>query len=268
MLASPVIAALFALFTWWFFTGIILMVVRKADGAATGTHRLLVVLTIPVFAAGVAGLVVSAAALTVVNIYTAFVSVLLVWGWIELAFLSGVITGPERNHCPAHLTGLARFTRAWHTLSYHELLLAVGLLVVTVATSASENSFGFWTYLILFGARISAKLNLFFGVPRINTEFVPAQLQHLTSYFRQGSPTPAFAVGITLLTLATAAAGYLLLGAETAPDIVGFSLLTTLAALATLEHLLMVIPLPDAKLWRWMLPSLPSTSKTGQSHEL
>jgi len=38
--------------------------------------------------------------------------------------------------------------------------------------------------------------------------------------------------------------------------------------LATLEHWLMVIPLPDAKLWRWMLPSLPTTSKTGQSHEL
>ena len=49
---------------------------------------------------------------------------------------------------------------------------------------------------------------------------------------------------------------------------VGFALLLALSALATLEHWLMVIPLPDAKLWRWMLPALSSTSKTGQSHEL
>ena len=41
------------------------------------------------------------------------------------------------------------------------------------------------------------------------------------------------------------------------PDvtIVGFALLSALSALALLEHWLMVVPLPDAKLWRWMLPA-------------
>ena len=33
------------------------------------------------------------------------------------------------------------------------------------------------------------------------------------------------------------------------------SLLASLSALALLEHWLMVLPLPDAKLWRWMLPA-------------
>jgi putative photosynthetic complex assembly protein 2 len=33
--------------------------------------------------------------------------------------------------------------------------------------------FRFWTFAVLYFARISAKLNLFFGVPKINTEFLP-----------------------------------------------------------------------------------------------
>ena len=37
---------------------------------------------------------------------------------------------------------------------------------------------------MLFFARVSAKLNLFFGVPRINTEFLPRPLAHLASHFR------------------------------------------------------------------------------------
>jgi len=268
MLSSPWIAALIALFSWWFSTGIILLVVRRADKAKSGAHGASVFFSIPLIALGMAGLIISASTLDVANVYIAFLSVLLVWGWIELAFLSGIITGPERQSCPEGLTGFARFNRAWHTLSHHELLLLCGLLVVTVATTGAENTFGFWAYLILFTARISAKLNLFFGVPRINTEFVPAPLQHLKSYFRQGNVTFAFVIGVTFLSLATACFAERLYSAETTSMQVGFALLFALSALATLEHWLMVIPLPDAKLWRWMLPAQPTTSKTGQSHEL
>jgi putative photosynthetic complex assembly protein 2 len=141
-------------------------------------------------------------------------------------------------------------------------------MIVTVLTSEGENTFGYWVYLTLFFARISAKLNLFFGVPRINTEFVPKPLEHLKSYFRQGNITPAFVLGVTLLSFATACFAERLYTTGEDASQVGFALLLALCALATLEHWLMVIPLPDAKLWRWMLPALPTTSKTGQSHEL
>ncbi|MEO9649732.1 MAG: putative photosynthetic complex assembly protein PuhE [Roseobacter sp.] len=268
MFTSPWIAALLAIFSWWFFTGIILLVVRRADRSGGAAHRAATVLGVPFLALGVAGLIISGAGLSVANAYIAFFSVLLVWGWIELAFLSGIITGPERRPCPEGLQGWARFVRAWHTVSYHELLLLCGLLSVTVTTASAANSIGFWTYLILFMARISAKLNLFFGVPRINTEFVPKPLGHLKSYFRQGNITLAFVLGVTFLSFATAFFAEHLYSAETAPTQVGFALLLALSTLATFEHWLMVIPLPDAKLWRWMLPALPSTSKTGQSHEL
>ncbi|MDA8585529.1 putative photosynthetic complex assembly protein PuhE [Rhodobacteraceae bacterium] len=268
MLTSAWIAALIAIFSWWFFTGIILLIVRRADGSDATAHGKSVVFGIPLFALGILGVVVTASSLTVSNVYFAFVSVLLVWGWIELAFLSGVITGPERGSCPTDLIGWARFVRAWHTLSYHELLLLGGLLMITIATTGAENTFGFWAYLVLFAARISAKLNLFFGVPRINTEFVPKPLHHLKSYFRQGNITPAFVIGVTFLSVATACFAERLIAADAGAQSVGFALLFALSALATLEHWLMVIPLPDAKLWRWMLPALPTTHKTGQSHEL
>ena len=52
------------------------------------------------------------------------------------------------------------------------------------------------------------------------------------------------------------------------PTPAGFALLTALAALATLEHWLMVVPLPDAKLWRWMLPAPRRPITDGPTHEL
>jgi len=36
-----------------------------------------------------------------------------------------------------------------------------------------------------------------------------------------------------------------------------FALLSALTALALLEHWMMLIPLADTKLWRWMMPDKP-----------
>jgi len=268
MLSLPWIAALIAIFSWWFFTGIILLIVRRKDVAGATAHGASVVWGVPLLALGIFGAVISAASLSVANIYLAFFSVLLIWGWIELAFLSGVITGPMRDSCPKSLRGWARFRRAWQTVSHHEALLLSGLVLMAVIALDAANPLGFWAYFILFAARISAKLNLFFGVPRINLEFIPQPLLHLTSYFKQGPVTLAFGLGLTGLSLVTAALGIALFTASTVEAQIGHALLFALCALATLEHWLMVIPLPDAKLWRWMLPTLSTNTKTRQSHEL
>jgi len=108
---------------------------------------------------------------------------------------------------------------------------------------------------VLFFARISAKLNLFLGVSKINTEFLPVALAHLPSHFRIAKLNPIFPASIVLLTLATAV-WFERLGADTDPgSAVGFALLAMMTALALLEHWMMVLPLPDAKLWRWLLPA-------------
>jgi len=63
-----------------------------------------------------------------------------------------------------------------------------------------------------------------------------------------------FPLSIAGLTLAVVI-GYRALGAAVSPaEIAGIALVSALTALALLEHWLMVLPLPDARLWRWMLP--------------
>ncbi len=258
-MTSPWIASLFAIFVWWFSTGAILVAVRRAD--RLGRHGMTVFCWLPMLAAGVAAVALSLPAANVLGAYMGFIGALAIWGWIELAFLAGVITGPMRQDCPPGLSGKDRFFRAFSTVAYHELALVIGLLALVVVSDGAANRMAVSTYLVLFLARIFAKLNLYFGVPRINTEFVPDRLAHLKSYFRRGPVTLAFPAAITVLTALLAVCAERLWSAQSDATVVGFALLTALAALALLEHWLMVVPLPDAKLWRWMLPAPKTMTK-------
>ncbi len=252
-MTSPWIASLFAIFVWWFSTGAILVAVRRAD--RLGTHGMTVFSWLPLLALGIVAVVLSLADASVFGAYMGFIGALAIWGWIELAFLAGVIAGPMRDDCLPGLSGKARFQRAFGTVAYHELALTIGLLGLVIASSGAPNRMAVSTYLVLFLARIFAKLNLFFGVPRINTEFVPDRLSHLKTYFQRGPVTLAFPAAITALTALLAVCAERLWTAGSDTTVAGFALLTALAALALLEHWLMVVPLPDAKLWRWMLPA-------------
>ncbi len=260
MTAAILIPALGALFLWWFLTGAILYVIRRADRVGGDAYRMAAVLSVPVLALG-AALVILSAEGGQGGVWAGFVGALLIWGWIEMTFLSGVITGPAPADCPDGLSLGERFWRSWSALAHHEILLLLGLFLVLVITTGGGDAVALWTYLILFFARITAKLNLFLGVPQINLEFVPRPLAHLKSHFRQGPVTGFFPVSVSLLTLAT---GFFIGRVQAAPTDAAqtsFVLLATLSGLALLEHWLMVLPLPDAKLWRWMLP-VPQTTKT------
>ncbi len=264
-MTSPWIASLFAIFVWWFSTGAILIAVRRAD--RLGRHGVTVLGWLPLLVIGIVAVAVSLPDASVFGAYMGFIGALAIWGWIELAFLAGVIAGPMRDECLPGLSGRDRFFRAFSTVAYHELALVIGLLGLVVASDGAANRMAVSTYLVLFLARIFAKLNLYFGVPRINTEFVPDRLAHLKSYFRRGPVTLAFPAAITVLTALLAVCAERLWSAQLDVTVVGFALLTALAALALLEHWLMVVPLPDAKLWRWMLPQQQPGPKTMTKEE-
>jgi putative photosynthetic complex assembly protein 2 len=257
-MTNPWIAALSALFLWWFSTGAILWRVRRADQAGGAAHLQSVLWGLPLVAAGVLGLWLTRSEVSGPAIYGAFLSALAVWGWIELAFLSGVITGPNRRPSPAGSHGWDRFARATLTILWHEAVLILALVLLAMIAWGAANPFGLWTFAILFFARLSAKLNLFFGVPRIHTEFLPRPLAHLASHFRHARMNWLFPVSVTGLTFATAHWCERALAAPTDALVVGHILLAALTALALLEHWFMVLPLPDQKLWRWMLPVSPS----------
>ena len=247
--------ALFALFAWWFSTGAILWVVRSADRQGEHARRRAVWFGLPFLAAGAAGFWVTLWTNDTLSIYVAFVSALAIWGWIELAFLTGVITGPNTSPLPEGVPEWERFIRAWGTLAYHEMLLAATLAAMFLVGWDHVNPFGLWTFAVLFFARISAKLNLFLGVPKINVDFLPGALSHLPSHFRHRAMNWLFPVSVSALTFA-AACWLERIAATTAPGAAaGFTLLTAITALALFEHWMMVLPIPDEKLWRWMIPA-------------
>ncbi len=248
-------AALIALFLWWFSTGAILWRVRVADNRGDGAHLTSVVLGLPFLALGLYGVTVSTSDATEFGTYTAFLSALAIWGWIELAFLSGIVTGPVTTPCPRGASEWERFVRAVGTIAWHELALISALGMIWTVTRDGDNLFALWTFTLLFLARVSAKVNLFLGVPRINVEFLPRPLTHLASYFRFAPMNGVFPLSITVLTFAVACMIERLIFATAEGEVAGYALLAALTCLGLLEHWFMVLPIPDQKLWRWMIPA-------------
>lgn len=255
MIDNPWIAVLATLFVWWFSTGIILWRVRVADNGQPQDHLNSVIIGLPLLAIGIAAAHASLPDLSAMGIYTAFLAAMALWGWVELAFLSGIITGPNRKPCPPFASTGDRFWRAVGTIAWHELALVLTVVALGLASLHAANPFAFGTFALLFVARISAKLNLFLGVPRINTQFLPKPLAHLASHFRLGPVTAFFPISVSALTVFSALLLERAINVTHPGMAVGYALLTCLSLLALLEHWFMVLPLPDEKLWRWMIPA-------------
>ena len=89
--------ALFALFIWWFSTGSIMYL----DGLPRRTFKWSILGATILF-----GLSLWATAatknddLSVRAAYAAFTYGLLAWGWQEISFYMGYVTGPRRAPCP------------------------------------------------------------------------------------------------------------------------------------------------------------------------
>ncbi|CAN5216901.1 putative photosynthetic complex assembly protein PuhE [soil metagenome] len=245
------LAVLYALGLWWFSTGAILWLDRR-----TTSYRLTLVAATVVALGVSAALWITRSADTPAGAFTAFTAALLLWGWHELSFLTGAITGPSRTACPPGVVGWRRFRLATATLIHHELALAATAVAVAVVTLGQANPIAGWTFLVLFVARLSSKLNLFLGVPNFSAEFFPQHLRHLTSYLRKGPVSPLFPLSLLGLTaIATAAARLALPPAASAFQTTGFALVFALTALALLEHGFMALPVADTALWRWALPA-------------
>lgn len=255
-IATPVLAAAAA---WWFGAGVVLLISRAVP--RLGGARF--------FIAGLglaAALALSWDALSdasVAGAYLAFAAAVGVWGWHEVAFLSGWITGPRRAPCPVGARGVTRFRLAAETVMHHELALAATLCAFAAAAYGAENKVGLWTFLALFALRLSAKLNLFFGAPNLAAGALPAEISHMASYFRRRPAGLRLALS-TLLAGASAicVARLAFAPAAAAADSVGLVLIATLLALGGLEHVLMAAPIEDTLFWRWAFGPEPSAAKS------
>jgi len=243
---------LYALFLWWFSTGLILYL----DGLPRRTYRWSLAAATLVLGLAMYGVGASAADATPAGAYLAFTCGVLVWGWQEMAFLMGGLTGPRRHACPEGCVGWRHAVHAVQAILYHELALAAGALVVVLLSWGGTNRVAAWTYLILWVMRTSAKLNLFLGVPNLQREFLPAHLQFLGSFLRRAPMNLLFPVSITGATVVAAILVQRAAAADGASfDAAGFTFLATMLGLAVIEHWILVLPLPAASLWRWSLRS-------------
>ncbi|WP_333841184.1 putative photosynthetic complex assembly protein PuhE [Limnohabitans sp.] len=244
------IALGFAIFIWWFSTGVVILLNRMSRTAVT----LSLVISSALCVGALAGLSHTAQQTGVLGAYCAFTCALLAWGWNELSFLTGWITGPQKTAILKSTTGWPRFVASFNAVVWHELaILAVGLAIFAITWDA-PNQVGAGTYLVLWIMRTSAKLNLFLGVRNLSEEFLPVHLAYLESFFKRRRMNAFFPFAVVTAT----ACLWLLVDYSNQPlatpaQVVGAVLVGTLLALAIVEHLMLVLPVDTTALWRWAI---------------
>lgn len=254
-MADHGIPILFTLFLWWFSTGVIIYL----DGLRRETFRWTMLGATTLLFGGLVGLHATAWDATQLGAYIGFVSAVLVWAWIETAFLTGMVTGPNRNACPPGARGWPRLRAALGALLWHELAIIAAAALIAFVTWGGPNKVGLWTFLAFWVMRQSAKLNVYLGVRNLAEAFLPDHLRYLETFFRRRNMNALLPVSL----LAGGAAVVLLAMRAAAPDateheVAGYSLLASLVALGVLEHFFMVMPVPADALWRWGLASRPA----------
>ena len=243
------VPVLFAIFIWWFSTGVVLLL----NGMRRTTFRWSVLISSALAIAALYGLSHTAATLSVVNAYCAFTCALLVWGWHELTFLTGWLTGPRQQACTAG-AGWPRFQQAVAAILWHELGILAGGMAIAAITWGAPNQVGLWTFVVLWAMRTSAKLNLFFGVRNLSEEFLPAHLTYMGTYFKRRPMNAFLPFSIVLSVLALVLIALRAIDIDTSlAEKVGLILVGSMLAMAILEHFLLVLPMPSTALWRWAM---------------
>ena len=95
----------FALLVWWTATAIVMFL----DGLPQRTFRWTLLGTTVLQAAALYGLWKTRTDTSVAGAYLAFTCAVLTWGWQEIFFLTGAITGPRRSACAAGCSGWRHF---------------------------------------------------------------------------------------------------------------------------------------------------------------
>ena len=250
-MAAYATPAIYAVLLWWVSTGVILAL----DHLPRRTHAWSMAGATAVLFGALWAIGASAGDASENGVYTAFTAAILVWGWQEMSYYMGFISGPKPVACAPSVRGLERFFAALATSLWHEFAILLGGLAILVLTWGQPNHFALCTYATLVLMNASARLNLFLGVRNLNAELLPAHLSYLGCYLTKKPMNLLFPFSVSLGTIAVALLARIALAEDIpAHELVGFTLLTSLMALAVIEHWFLMLPLPSAALWTWSLP--------------
>jgi putative photosynthetic complex assembly protein 2 len=248
--SNLVIPVLFTTLLWWGSTGLVLVLVRARPEAFQ--RSFLIASSLALLA--LLGLWVFSSQGSALAAYASFTLGIVLWGWNEMAFLMGRVTGIRRTPCPPDVAQGARFWLATQTVILHELALAATLGIMVAVCWGGVNQAGVLAFAILWILRLSAKINLFLGAVNTGAELLPPHLAYLGTYFRRRSMNGLFpfsVLGAVLLAVVLA-----LTARDAGTDFalaIAYTLLATLAALGLIEHILMMLPLDTNALWRVFL---------------
>ncbi|MEZ5788814.1 MAG: putative photosynthetic complex assembly protein PuhE [Xanthobacteraceae bacterium] len=238
---------LYAVLLWWCSTGVILYL----DALPRRTFRWSMLGATVLLAAAIYGLVATSNDETMAGAYVAFTCAIAIWGFNEISFLMGYVTGPRTDPCLPGSTGWRSVVHAVGAILYHEAAIAISAAVVVAATWDAPNQIGAWTFLILWIMRLSAKLNVFLGVPNLTEEFLPDHLAYMKSFFRKRPMNGLFPLSVTAATILLGLIAQAAATAATPSAAAGLTLVAALLALAILEHWFLVLPVSIVPLWRW-----------------
>lgn len=242
----PVLGTLLA---WWGATGAIAWLCNRPRAR----YPAILAGASVVLALALVGLHASRELATPAGAWLAFGCALGAWAWLEITFLTGWLTGPRRTPCAPGCGGARHFRHALEAILWHELAIVAVAVLVVAATWNGVNRTGLLAFLVLWGMRESAKLNLFFGVRNFGEAFLPERSRYLLSFFRRRQMNLLFPVSVTIGSWLAVEFAQRALGTDDPFAATAGTMLATLCALAMLEHWLMVLPLPPEALWRWSL---------------
>jgi putative photosynthetic complex assembly protein 2 len=242
-----VLPILFVLASWWLSTIILLYRVGLPRSTYAATLAGAAVLA----AAGLAAVLLTRDDAGAGAAYGAFAAALAVWACLETSYLLGYVTGPRPQSCPVDASAAGRFVYGIRACLYHELTILATAALLAALTWNAVNRVALWTFVIVWLMRWSTKLNIFLGVRNLRHEFWPGHLQYLRSYARERTMNPLFPWSMVVALVLIAALAAEAIGARHIPaERTGAMLLATILALAALEHLFLMLRLPDDALWR------------------
>ncbi len=249
---------LFGLVVWWASTVLIIFL----DGLPRSTFKWSMAGATAVLAAAIWGLWASSRNATPAGAYAAFACGVLAWGWQEMSFYMGVVTGPRKAQCPDGCGGLRHFGHAVQTSLWHELAIIASSVVIVALTWGQPNQVGTWSFLVLWWMHQSAKLNVFFGVRNLNEEFLPEHLNFLKGFLTKKPMNNFFPFSVTISTIITAAVlAHAFANNATPFQQVGLTFIGVFMAFAVLEHWMLVMPMPAGAIWAPGLKSRKTAAK-------
>jgi putative photosynthetic complex assembly protein 2 len=246
-MSACALAALFVMAVWWLSTVIVLRLVWL------GRSKVILTTFSVLALCGLVGLFMTSRLRSNGAAYLAFTSAIVVWGWHELMFLLGIVTGPRKVPCPPSARGWRRFGYATAVVIHHELALAGTLIAIVALTWSQPEQVGTQTFAVLWVMRLSAKLNVFLGVRNLTEQFVPQHLAYMLSYFRRARTNWLMPASLLVATAVLVRMAATVPAGATGVVIVRRTLVGVLLALAVLEHIFLAFPLPDASLWQWAI---------------